>query len=168
MRKSLNIDEHLDVDATMDSLDFGLFTQRPRLGDLLRQSMPVVWISLVSVWPVLLSAFLRLLWCVAIPFDGSDGERQVTERLLPSPDTVCWTGNHNPIAMLAIAGLVIWCLGIPVALVLRVLSLADRHSPDNYRKYGYFMQAATVDACLLPETREPQRRTAQRIALLSR
>ncbi|CAE7769837.1 Scube1 [Symbiodinium sp. CCMP2592] len=136
-RRSVGVN---DVDVAMDALDFGLFTSRPGIGALIRQSMPVIWIGLVSVWPVLLSAFLRLLWCVPIPMDGEDGKETMTSRLLPSPDTECWSNEHYPTALLALAGLVVWCLGVPLALLLRVGLLADRHSPENYRRYGYFMQ----------------------------
>ena len=41
---------HLDV----DTLDFGLFTSFPGTVALLQQSMPVVWLTLMAMWPVLL------------------------------------------------------------------------------------------------------------------
>ena len=33
-----------------------------------------------------------------------------------------------------------YCVGIPVALFLRIWSLRDRQSVENYRKFGYFIQ----------------------------
>ena len=42
--------KNLDV----DTLDFGLFTSFPGTVALLQQSMPVVWLTLMAMWPVLL------------------------------------------------------------------------------------------------------------------
>ena len=50
----------------MDSLDFGLFSPAPSFGQLVYQCLPIIWISLVSLWPGLLSSFLRMIWCVPI------------------------------------------------------------------------------------------------------
>ena len=138
-RKQINKTYDLDLDATMDSLDFGLFDSRPRWFDLVHQSVPVVWTGLVYLWPVLLSGFLRMLWCVPIP---EDGEESVifTYRLLPSPEIQCWADPHFPSALTAVVGLLVWCAGIPGLLALRLLFLADRQSPGNFRKYGFFIQ----------------------------
>eukprot|EP00439_Symbiodinium_sp_Y106_P023598 s3671_g2.t2 len=133
---SINIQKDLDVDAEMDALDFGLFHAKPNLRVLIYQSMPVVWIGLSMAWPVLLSGFLRLLWCVPIP----EGDSMSTLRLLPSPDIICSSDAHELTATLALTGLLVWCLGIPLALFLRVLALRDRHAPETYRRYGYFIQ----------------------------
>ena len=124
----------------MDTLDFGLFDSLPGLFNLVHQSMPVIWIALVSLCPVLLSEFLRMLWCVQIPQDGVDGSVTYTSRLLPSPDIECWGGTHFPSAVVAIVGLVVWCAGIPGILAIRLFFLGERQSPDNFRKYGYFIQ----------------------------
>ncbi|CAE7765918.1 UVR8 [Symbiodinium sp. CCMP2592] len=129
-------EEDLDMDAEMDTLDFGLFHAKPNLRVLIYQSMPVVWIGLSMAWPVLLSGFLRLLWCVPIP----EGDGMPTLRLLPSPDIICSSDAHELTATLALTGLLVWCLGIPLALFLRVLALRDRHAPETYRRYGYFIQ----------------------------
>eukprot|EP00438_Fugacium_kawagutii_P034128 Skav216726 [mRNA] locus=scaffold653:86735:90308:+ [translate_table: standard] len=123
--------ENLDL----DSLDFGLFSSNPTVMELVYQSTPIIWVGLLSLWPGLLSTFLQMLWCVPILEDG-----KTVNRLLPSPDIVCWSDTHMPSAAVAIAGLLLWCFGIPVALALRLTTLADRQSPDNYRKYGYFIQ----------------------------
>ena len=124
---SINIQKDLDVDAEMDALDFGLFHAKPNLRVLIYQSMPVVWIGLSMAWPVLLSGFLRLLWCVPIP----EGDSMSTLRLLPSPDIICSSDAHELTATLALTGLLVWCLGIPLALFLRVLALRDRHAPKH-------------------------------------
>ncbi|CAE7217830.1 lgals3bpb [Symbiodinium pilosum] len=97
--------------------------------------MPIIWISLVALWPGLLSSFLRMIWCVPIPEDG-----EVVSRLLPNPSVVCWSDDHMASAGLAILGLGIWCLGIPMTLAARLLCLRDRQAPENFRRFGYFFQ----------------------------
>ena len=123
----------------MDSLDFGLFGSKPGLLSLVQQSMPIIWIGLISLWPVLMAAFLRMLWCVPIPQEGDDGVG-FTYRLLPSPDIVCWEAPHLPAAGVAIGGLLVWCVGVPTVLAARLLFMPDRHAPENYRRYGFFLQ----------------------------
>ncbi|CAE7553076.1 lgals3bpb [Symbiodinium natans] len=129
-------DEDVEVDEVLDALDFGLFTAWPDPRSLIVQSLPVIWVSLVSLWPSLLSGFLQLMWCVPLP----EGDDQIVSRLLPSPDIVCGSPDHSPAAWLAIAGLIIWCLGTPLALALRLAFVRDRQAPDNFRQYGYFIQ----------------------------
>lgn len=51
-------------DNSMDSLDFGLFSPKAPLSKLVIQSLPIVWIGFLSLWPALLSQFLQMLWCV--------------------------------------------------------------------------------------------------------
>ncbi|CAE7622590.1 CBWD5 [Symbiodinium sp. CCMP2592] len=99
-----------------------------------RQCTPVVWIGWVTLWPQLLSNFLWFLWCVPIEEDA-----EFVSRLFPDPDIVCWSSVHRPSVYIAIAGLSVWCLGIPVALLCRLLTLDDIHAPDTYRKYGFFI-----------------------------
>ena len=141
---SIKVHKDLDVDAEMDALDFGLFHAKPKLRVLIYQSMPVVWIGLSMAWPVLLSGFLRLLWCVPIP----EGDGMSTLRLLPSPDIICSSDAHELTATLALIGLLVWCLGIPLALFSRVLALRDRRAPETYRRYGYFIQAGLLHHAL--------------------
>ena len=158
--QTINLDRDLDVDAEMDSLDFGLFHTKPSPWQLIRESMPIVWIGLVSIWPVLLSGFLRLLWCV--PFEVDEGK--TSYRLLPNPDIVCESGSdesdaYGLPARIAVSGLMLWCIGIPLALVLRVLWLSDRQAPDTQRRYGYFIQASRgsgEDCCRLKEAAKVQ------------
>ena len=76
-----------------------------------------------------------MIWCVAIPEDD-----RLVSRLLPHPDVECWTDAHRPSASIAFAGLAVWCVGIPLALAAKVLSLADRRAPENYRRFGYFLE----------------------------
>ncbi|CAK8988049.1 unnamed protein product [Durusdinium trenchii] len=122
-------------DNSMDSLDFGLFSPKAPLSKLVIQSLPIVWIGFLSLWPALLSQFLQMLWCVPILEDET-----VVSRLLPSPDVRCGSSDHLPSAAVAICGLLGWCVGIPIALAVRLVSLEDRQTPENYRKYGYFIQ----------------------------
>ncbi|CAE7241672.1 UVR8 [Symbiodinium sp. CCMP2592] len=133
------LDADVELDEVMDSLDFGLFTARPRICELIYQSVPVIWIALISVWPSLLSNFLSMLWCVPIVEDG-----QVVSRLLPNPDVECWTDAHFPSAWIALTGLVVWCLGIPLSLAV-VLFRLDRQSPETNRRFGYFTQGLERD-----------------------
>ena len=80
-----------------------------------------------------------MLWCVPIPQEGDDGV-SFTHRLLPSPDIECWEATHFPAACVAIAGLLVWCVGVPAALAARLLFMPDRHAPENYRRYAFFLQ----------------------------
>ncbi|CAE7405136.1 UVR8 [Symbiodinium sp. CCMP2592] len=128
--------EDMAVDEVMGHLDFGLFDAKPRFAELMYQCVPIIWIALITLWPGLLSSFLRMLWCV--PFEEDD--RDDVSRLLPNPDVECWTEAHFPSAALAIGGLVIWCLGTPLALALKLQSMQDRRAPNSDRRYGYFFQ----------------------------
>ncbi|CAE7930372.1 lgals3bpb, partial [Symbiodinium necroappetens] len=119
----------------VETLDFGLFSATPRFGELLNQSVPVIWISLVSLWPGLLSSFLQMIWCVPVQEDDV-----IVNRLLPNPSIVCWSDDHLVSARIAIAGLVVWCLGIPLTLAVRLLLIPDRQSPENFRRFGFFFQ----------------------------
>lgn len=135
--RAAQLDMDLDVDEAMDSLDFGLFSPNAPFGELLYQCLPVVWVAVVSLWPGLLSSFLRMIWCV--PIWEEDLVSRSRLRLLPNPDVVCWSDEHFPSAALAVSGLVVWCVGIPLVLAAK-LSLEDRTSPDKHRRYGYFFQ----------------------------
>jgi hypothetical protein len=139
-QSALPEEEQLEFDEALDGLDFGLFTSRPGSRELVRQSTPVVWIGLVALWPELLSVFLRTLWCVPILEDG-----QAVSRLLPDPDILCWSPEHMPAAGIGMVGLVVWCLGIPLALASRLFTLEDMRTPNSYRKYGYFIQGFEHD-----------------------
>ena len=110
---------------------FGLrsFLSKPSFSDLVNQSMPIIWISLVALWPGLLSSFLRMIWCVPIPENGV-----VVSRLLPNPSVVCWSDDHMASAGVAMVGLGVWCFGIPVTLAARLLCLRDRQAPENFRR----------------------------------
>ncbi|CAE6963215.1 unnamed protein product [Symbiodinium sp. CCMP2592] len=123
------------VDTVVDSLDFGLFSAAPRFGQLARQSIPVIWVSLVSLWPGLLSSFLQMIWCVPVPEDDV-----IVNRLLPNPSVICWSDEHFVSARIAIAGLVVWCVGIPLTLAVLLLRIPDRQAPENFRRFGYFFQ----------------------------
>ena len=135
--RAAQLDMDLDVDEAMDSLDFGLFSPNASFGELLYQCLPVVWVAVVSLWPGLLSSFLRMIWCV--PIWEEDVVSRSRLRLLPNPDVVCWSDEHFPSAALAVSGLVVWCVGIPLVLAAK-LSLEDRTSPDKHRRYGFFFQ----------------------------
>ncbi|CAE7032759.1 rngB [Symbiodinium sp. CCMP2592] len=142
-KRATHFDVDPELDEAMDSLDFGLFTHRPGMGALVYQSVPVIWITLVALWPGLLSSFLSMIWCVPIPEDtwGPDGVvTETVSRLLPNPDVVCWSDEHFPSAVIAISGLIIWCLGIPLTLALVLLRLKNRQAIDNSRRFGYFLQ----------------------------
>ncbi|CAE7209264.1 Svep1 [Symbiodinium natans] len=135
---SINLVGDLDVDEGMDCLNFGLFHEKPSPCRLVQESIPVIWIGLISIWPILLSGFLQLLWCV--PMAENQGDEVL--RLVPSPDVRCEAESqaYGLPATLATAGLLLWCLGIPLTLMLRVLAITDRQAPHVLQRYGYFMQ----------------------------
>ena len=81
-----------------------------------------------------------MIWCTPLSEDNEQGFIIVRQRLLPHPDVVCWSSDHFLLSLLAIIGLGVWCVGVPCALFLRLYFLKDRQSPENFRKYGYFIQ----------------------------
>ena len=62
------------------------------------------------------------------------------QHLLPHPDLECWQRDHHALAAIAFAGLLVWCIGVPVVLFLKIWRLDDRQDSNNYRKYGFFIQ----------------------------
>ena len=128
---------HDDVDAVdVDALDFGLFTAKPNLKDLLKQSLPVVWPTLIAIWPQLLSQFLSLMWCTSIKEDGC-----VRQRLVPHPDVECFSDDHLPSALIAIIGLSAWRIGIPGVLFCNIYRLGrKRQELEGRRCYGLFIR----------------------------
>ena len=88
----------------------------------------------------MLSNFLKLLWCVPILEDNDAGITVTFQRLKPDPELVCWSQDHFLVAMITFVGLGVWCVGVPLLLYMRIWALNDRQSPDNNRKYGFFIQ----------------------------
>ncbi|CAE7232867.1 LMP1 [Symbiodinium natans] len=126
-------DEEKEVD--LETLDLGLFTASPGPALLFHQCVPVIWVTLINMWPELLSKYLQMIWCKPVSEQGG----VVVQRLQPHPDVECWTGDHVPIAMIATVGLSVWCIGIPLLLYLAIWRLKDRNTQENYRTYGYFI-----------------------------
>jgi len=117
----------------------GLFTPGPGLPAFLRELMPVLWAALHTIWPWLLMKFLQMIWCEPTPQGAAGGGLEIKQRLVQSPDVVCGSDEHMPLAIVATAGLLLWVVGIPVALFLRIWALGDdRQHPDNARHFGYF------------------------------
>ena len=122
--------------ADVDFLDFGLFTAKPTLKALVRQSFPVVWATLIAIWPQLLSEFLSLVWCKPIQDDYC-----VRQRLVPNPSVECLSNDHLPAVFISVFGLSIWCLGIPGWLFVLIYRLGqERQGLENRRKYGLFIR----------------------------
>lgn len=117
-----------------------MFSSFPGPLRLLSECVPVFWVMLLAMWPGLLSNFLKLIWCVSIVEDNDQGITITKERLRPDPHVVCWSTDHVLVQLIAMLGLGLWCLGLPVLLFLSLLRLKDRQSPDNFRKYGFFIQ----------------------------
>ena len=67
------------------NLDFGLFTSTPHPRKLLRESLPVIWLTQMALWPELLEKFLHLLRCSPI-IEDRYGVPKAIQRLLPHPD----------------------------------------------------------------------------------
>ena len=44
------------------------------------------------------------------------------------------------LALIASIGLVVWCIGVPLLLFLRIYKLKDRQNPENGRRYGFFIE----------------------------
>ncbi|CAE7915213.1 MKLN1 [Symbiodinium necroappetens] len=128
------------VASDASKLDFGLFSRFPSLEQLLLQTRPVVWLTQLALWPELVSKFLQLIRCSPMPEDKDDGTAGYVQRLLPHPDIECWTEDHAALIGVAVVGLSLWCLGIPLLLFMRIWMLTDRQDPDQYRLYGFFIQ----------------------------
>eukprot|EP00438_Fugacium_kawagutii_P026998 Skav224004 [mRNA] locus=scaffold2619:51010:57912:- [translate_table: standard] len=128
--------QDLDQEMDADSLDFGLFTSKPGLKALFKQTLPVIWPTLIAIWPRLLSEFLSLTWCTPVNEDGC-----VRERLVPHPDVVCFSNDHLPTFLIAVIGLTIWCVGIPGCLFTVIYCLGKkRQELESRRKYGLFIR----------------------------
>ena len=66
-----------------------------------------------------------------ISYDGIDpftGQRQLHPRLVLSayPEMTCWAGEHWTLVVIGIFGIVLYMLGLPVAIVL-ILKYIDRN-----------------------------------------
>ncbi|CAE7458020.1 dbo [Symbiodinium sp. CCMP2592] len=133
--------EQLRRKAASDAskLNFGLFSPYASLKQLLKQSAPAIWLTQLSLWPELLSKFLQMIRCSPMQ-EERDGQQDYVARLLPFPDVECWSPDHTPFIAVAAMGLLLWCLGLPLLLFLRIWMLPDRHDPANYRLYGFFIQ----------------------------
>ena len=81
-----------------------------------------------------------MVWCTPISGEDADGKILVEQRLLPHPDVVCWSGDHFATALIAGIGGGVWCALVPILLFLRIYNLKDRQSPENFRRYGYFIE----------------------------
>jgi len=128
-------------DQQDEERDLGLFTPTPRFASLPMQSMPVLWLSLSTSWPVLLKNFLEMIWCSPLSEDDGTGQLITKQRLQPVPDIVCWSKDHSVLYAFALSGLLVWCVGGPVVLYLRILHLGEeRQSANNLRTFGYFIQ----------------------------
>ena len=134
-------DERLLGAHGVTALDLALFESWPGLKALLDQSMPVIWLTQLALWPELMSSFLQMIRCISVHEDSEDGGEPMTvQRLRSHPDVECWQDEHMATAMVALTGLVVWCLGVPLALFLRIWALRDRQEPRNRRRFGYFIQ----------------------------
>ena len=120
-------------------LNFALFSNSPALSKFLLQSMPVVWLTQLAIWPTLTSNFLQMIHCTPMEEDRA-GEVVSVQRLFLHPDMECWQDAHMSLAAVAVAGLSVWSLGLPFCLFLRIWSLQDRQDSENFRKYGYFIR----------------------------
>lgn len=81
-----------------------------------------------------------MIWCASISGEDEGGRIVVEERLLLNPDVVCWSGDHFASLLIAIIGLVLWCVLVPLTLFWQIYRLKDRQSAENLRKYGYFCE----------------------------
>ena len=132
--------EHQHGHPEASHLDFGLFSPFPSVKRLLIQTEPVIWLTQLALWPELVSEFLQLIRCSPMPQDRDDGALDYVQRLLPYPNIECWKQDHNALMVVAALGLTFWCLGIPALLFLRIWMLSDRQDPENYRRFGFFIQ----------------------------
>ncbi|CAE7037107.1 unnamed protein product [Symbiodinium sp. CCMP2592] len=127
-----------EVQASAARLDLALFTSWPGPMTLLKQSVPVIWLTQLALWPELMSQFLQMVRCISV---REDRQGPVTvQRLHAHPDVECWHEEHWTLFAIGVSGLVLWCFGIPLALFLRIWALNDRQEPENRRLFGYFIE----------------------------
>ncbi|CAE7779863.1 lgals3bpa [Symbiodinium sp. CCMP2592] len=127
------------VQGSAARMDLALFTSWPRPMALLKQSVPVIWLTQLALWPELMSQFLQMVRCISVREDGQESAVTV-QRLHAHPDVVCWQEEHWTLFAIGVSGLVLWCFGIPLALFLRIWALTDRQEPENRRLFGYFIE----------------------------
>ena len=120
-------------------LDFAFFTPFPGPRTLLHQSMPVIWLTQLALWPTLVSKFLQMIRCVPMQEDGLQETKSI-QRLALHPDVKCWEEDHNALATVAFTGLSLWCVGVPLLLFIQIWKLKDRQDANNYRRYGFFIR----------------------------
>ena len=120
--QSVEVDESggPGVAVDMESLDFGLFTPFPKPRELVQQCTPVIWLTLIGIWPTLLSKFLQMVWCSPIAQEG-----RIVQRLLPHPNIECGSEVHVPLICVACLGLIFWCAGLPACLFTLIWRLKD-------------------------------------------
>ncbi|CAE7705350.1 SCUBE1, partial [Symbiodinium necroappetens] len=127
-----------EVQGSAARLDLALFTSWPAPMALLKQSVPVVWLTQLALWPDLMSQFLQMVRCISVREDREGPV--VVQRLHAHPDVECWQEEHWTLFAIGVSGLVLWCFGIPLALFFRIWALTDRQEPENRRLFGYFIQ----------------------------
>ncbi|CAE7779820.1 gefF [Symbiodinium sp. CCMP2592] len=127
-----------EVQGRAARLDLALFSSWPRPMALLKQSVPVIWLTQLALWPELMSQFLQMVRCISVREDRQGPV--MVQRLHAHPDVVCWQEEHWTLFAIGVSGLVLWCFGIPLALFLRIWALTDRQEPENRRLFGYFIE----------------------------
>ena len=80
-----------------------------------------------------------MIWCTPISAE-LNGSIVVDQRLLPHPDVVCFSGDHLAMAFIAITGLLIWCVLVPLKLFQSIYQLVDRQNTESFRRFGYFIE----------------------------
>lgn len=80
-----------------------------------------------------------MIWCTPISAEVSNSI-VVDQRLLPHPDMVCFSGDHLGMALIAVFGLLFWCVVVPLTLFRSIFLLADRQNTESFRRYGYFIE----------------------------
>ena len=127
-----------EVQGSAARLDLALFTSWPAPMALLKQSVPVIWLTQLALWPDLMSQFLQMVRCISVREDRQGPV--VVQRLHAHPDVECWQEEHWTLFAIGVSGLVLWCFGIPLALFFRIWALTDRQEPENRRLFGYFIE----------------------------
>mmetsp|Transcript_66435 Transcript_66435/g.144790 ORF Transcript_66435/g.144790 Transcript_66435/m.144790 type:complete len:922 (+) Transcript_66435:3-2768(+) len=113
---------------------FSLMQEKVHPGrSFLRESTPVLATALYNAWFSILRRCLLMMPCKGFPGGGIRKEH--------FPDAHCYGSDGQELTIFAVFGLLLWGVGIPLGIFLRLRLLGIGRLTSEYsRKYGFFLQ----------------------------